>query len=211
MCTPRSSAARPAVAPPFGEPLTAATPLIHHTRPRSTQHMGPPTSAQSANKLPQEQLEVVHHPIALKYKTPQGNHKMAPGYPNSFRGFSDVPGTLTSINAANADSHRATLRPKIPKATRATPTTPCLLEAPEVPHQRPGQSGPPAASPQPCLMALYTRPMNDAPSNRDSPLSKTGRSHETKYSSGVEECLCSPNDAWTWDGNLVGTRSPSQS
>ena len=40
---------------------------------------------------------------------------MPPSYPNSFRGFSDVPGTLWSTNAANADSPEAPCSPSLPE------------------------------------------------------------------------------------------------
>ena len=52
--------------------------------------------------------------------TPRTN-RMPPSYPNSFRGFSDVPGTLRSTSAANADSPRSTLQPKPPRATQPPP------------------------------------------------------------------------------------------
>jgi hypothetical protein len=127
-------------------------------------------------------------------------------------------------------------RPQDPQATRSTPTERPLSQSPRLcsklrpeksacdqataPPQGPvqgactskeGVSNPQRQTTLRTTLCKKPKACQVSPSSRGSPLSKTGQSHETKYSSGVEEFVCSPWEQCRCIAKLVGTRSPSQS
>jgi hypothetical protein len=57
-------AVKPVVAPPLGEPPTAATPLVHHTVLRHPPQATCNRHHEGAGKRSTELSEEVHHPIA---------------------------------------------------------------------------------------------------------------------------------------------------
>jgi len=101
--------------------------------------------------------EVVHHPIACKKVTPW-NTMLPPSYPNSFRGFSDGPGTPVEITSAgNADSHGGGTGPKIHRQREVLQLSdPFCSRRGLAPNS--GQKSLPATRQQPRPMALYKGP-----------------------------------------------------
>ena len=101
--------------------------------------------------------EVVHHPIACKKVTPWST-KLPPSCPNSFRGFSDGPGTPVEITSAgNADSPRGDTGPKIHRQREALQRSDPFCSRRSL-APRSGQKSLPATRQQPRPMALCKGP-----------------------------------------------------
>jgi hypothetical protein len=130
-----------------------------------------------------------------------------------------APETRTHTEVAQAPRFTSNAKHST-EATRLQPPRPCSTlwpgksacdQATALPHgpvqgactSKEGESNPQRQSTLRTTLCKIPKACQVSPSSRGSPLSKTGQSHETKYSSGMEEFVCSPSAARPLNRNRV--------